>query len=190
VFEISSNFIGDFKLGDNINYNLRLLHLLYEYFDNADGDERRFLCKPIILTLVSINEAVLYDLHTRVQAFTREGVKGLTDTIVAYIRGRQLDKFKQYIDSARKHDLFDAADTAFYERLDDLRRLRNRVHIQNTDNDFEPDERDAFNERRKELAEKALEKTLRTMAGKYPRGPAFNHAADFQLPWQAHFPRG
>ena len=188
MFEISSNFIGDFKLGDNINYNLDLLALLYNYYERATADQRRLLCKPTILTIVSINEAVLHDLHGRVQTFTREGVKGLAETVVSYIRGKKLDKLEHFIASARRHNLFDAEDSALYESLDELRRLRNRIHIQDAGNDLGRDDRDAFNEHRKKLAEKVLEKTLRTMATKYSRGPEFHHVADFELPWQPYFP--
>lgn len=80
------------------------------------------------------------------------------------------------------------ADPRFYDRLDDLRRLRNRVHIQNVKKDFEPDDYDAFNEERKRLAERALEKTLRTMSAKYSRGDNYHYVADFELPWNEHFP--
>ena len=52
-------------------------------------------------------------------------------------------------EAQRKHDFFELADTAFYDDLDQLRRLRNRIHIQNVKNDFEPDDANAFTEGRK-----------------------------------------
>jgi hypothetical protein len=73
-----------------------------------------------------------------------------------YIRLKKIDEFDKYIASATKHDLFNLADSGFYQQLDELRRLRNRIHIQNTRNDFERNEYDAFNDDRKALAEKAL----------------------------------
>lgn len=54
-----------------------------------------------------------------------------------------------------------------YDALDELRRLRNRVHIQNEQNDFERDDSAAFfTSERKLRAEKALEKTIKALAQK------------------------
>jgi hypothetical protein len=160
--------------------------LLYRHYAEADERERRLLCKPIILLLVSIIEAVLHDLHTRIKTFTIEGVQNLATSAGDYIRLKKIDEFEKYIASAKKHDLFNLADSGFYQQLDELRRLRNRIHIQNTRNDFERNECDAFNDDRKVLAEKALEKTMRTMAEKFTR--IHDHVDEFKLPWDAHFP--
>jgi hypothetical protein len=183
---IQSKFIGDFKVGDNINHNLATLELLYRHYGNADERERRLLCKPIILLLVSIVEAVLHDLHTRIKTFTIEGVQNLATSAADYIRLKQIDEFQKYIASAKKHNLFDQVDSAFYEQMDELRRLRNRIHIQNTKNDFERNEYDAFNDDRKVLAKRVLEKTMRTMAKNFSRD--HDHVEEFKLPWDAHFP--
>jgi hypothetical protein len=71
--------------------------------------------------------------------------------------------------------------------MDNLRKLRNRIHIQNTRYDFEPDEAQAFNEERKVLAEKVLEKTLKTMTEKYPRDERYSYVDGFLLPWTEHY---
>lgn len=188
MFTIRSSFIGSFKLGDNINHNLDVLALLYRHHDASTQQERRLLCKPIILLLVSIIEAVLHDFHGRIKLFTVEGVRNLPGEVIAHIRFVKIDQFGKYIVSARKHDFFDLADSEFYDRLDELRRLRNRIHIQNTKRDFEPDEINAFNSDRKWLAESVLEKTLRTMAAKFARN--HDHVRDFELPWEPQFPDG
>jgi len=189
MFKVHCNFIGDFKLGDNINYNLKSLSLLYKYYREATSIERGYLHKPIILILVSVTEAVLHDFHGRIRKFTWEGVKNIPGSVMSYIQDlTKIDKFEQYINSARKHDFFDAKDTAFYDDMDELRRLRNRIHIQNEKRDFEPEEYNAFNSRRKVQAEKVLEKTLKTMARKYARGPEYKYVADFELPWNEQFP--
>jgi hypothetical protein len=52
-----------------------------------------------------------------------------------------------------------------------MRRLRNRVHIQNERKDLDPLEFNAFTERRKTQAEELLVTTMNTMAGKYGRDP-------------------
>jgi hypothetical protein len=182
---IQSKFIGDFKLGDNINHNLEILALLYCNFEDGDDEDKQLLSKPIILLIASIIEAVLYDLHKRINTFTIEGVTNIATSTLDVIRLKKIDDFEKYIASAKKHDLFDSTDTDFYEQLDDLRRLRNRIHIQNTKNDFEPDEHNAFNIERKLMAERVAEKTLRMMAKKFSRD--YDYVAEFVLPWDAHF---
>jgi hypothetical protein len=188
MFTVSSSFIGKFKLGDNINHNLEILGVLYRQFDQANDHDKRILCKPIILTIVSVIEAVLHDLHFRIQKHTFEGVANLAGSVIDYVRGKHLDELEKYIVSARKHDFFGVKDSNFYEVLDELRRLRNRIHIQNTKQDFELDEFNAFNETRKRQAEKILEKTLKTMAEKYSRDSQYSYVRDFELPWTEHFP--
>ena len=75
MFRIRSNFIGNFKTGDNVNYGLRVLSLLYKHFSSSTEYEQMLLCKPIILLLVSIIEAVLHDFHVRMRDYTIEGVE-------------------------------------------------------------------------------------------------------------------
>jgi hypothetical protein len=85
MFSIESTFIGNFKLGDNIVHNLNVLDLLYRVYAAEDNGGKRLLCKPIILLLVSIIEAVLYDLHDRIRFFTIEGVKNIPVSVTQYI---------------------------------------------------------------------------------------------------------
>jgi len=182
---IESKFIGDFKVGDNI-YNLELLALLYDCFSGGNQQQQRLLCKPIIVLLASIVEAVLYDFHKRVKLFTIEGVQNLAAEAINHIRATKIDDFAKYIDSAKKQKLFGKANAAFYERMHDIRRLRNRIHIHNDKNDPPRDERNAFTIDNKVLAEQVLEKTLRVLASDFARDK--DHVAHFRLPWNAHFP--
>ncbi|MGC2780595.1 MAG: hypothetical protein WA418_33660, partial [Bradyrhizobium sp.] len=136
--------------------------------------------------LVSIIDAVLFDLHWKIKTFTKEGVKNILKSSIEYVRTlKNMDTFEKHIVSARKHSLL-GADAPLYADLDTLRRLRNRIHIQNAKKDFERNEADAFNAARKLLAEKALEKTLRFMSANYARD--LNMVNDFTLPWEPHFP--
>ena len=188
MFTVSSTFIGDFKLGDNINYNLRILALLYDQQVSGDQRQKQLLCKPIIILLASICEAVLYDLHLRIQTYTTEGVKNVARSVMDYVRKKRIDEFEKYIVSAKKHDFFDAADSDLYEILDGLRKLRNRVHIQNTKKHFQPDDCNAFTLARQLKAEEALEKVLKTMVAKYARSSDVPPCvADFVLPWDEHY---
>ena len=132
---------------------------------------------------------MLHDFHSRIGTFTREGVANLAQSFVDYVTVKKIDELEKYIASSLKHNLF-GSDADFYEKLDNLRRLRNRVHIQNTKGDFEPDDYHAFSERKRFDAETALEKTLKTMATKYPRASHLHHVADFNLPWKEHYQYG
>ncbi|WP_316206849.1 MULTISPECIES: hypothetical protein [unclassified Bradyrhizobium] len=182
---VESKFIGDFKLGDNINHNLKILALLYEQYAKGDEAQKKLLCKPITLLLVSIVDAVLYDLHWRIRTFTKEGVRNILKSSIEYIRSlKKMDTLEKYIASAKMHALLGPSTDPLYADLDTLRRLRNRIHIQNTKKDFEADEINAFNAARKTLAEEAVEKTLKTMAEKYARET--NFVEDFMLPWEPH----
>jgi len=183
---IESKFIGDFKLGDNICHNLKIADVLYDRFEDSDADDRRLLCKPIIVLLASVIEAVLYDFHKRVKTFTIEGVKNLTVDAIDYIRLAAIDDFAKYIDSAKKQKLFGGADSPFYVQMHDIRKLRNRVHIQNERKYTPRDEFNAFTIEAKVLTERVLEKTLTTLAANFARDQDF--VEDFILPWNAHFP--
>jgi hypothetical protein len=189
MFTVSSGFIGRFKIGDNINHNLDVLALLYRYSADGNDEDKRLLCKPVTVALISIVEAMLYDFHLRCRDFTQEGVAALSETTLAYIRqlGR-IDEFATCIASAKRHNLFYDGDGSFYETLEELRKLRNRIHIQNTKGQFEPDERDAFSTDRRTQAERALEKVAKALAQKYPRKKHVQgYVRDFQMPWREHF---
>lgn len=188
MFKVKSDFMGIFKVGDNINYNLKTLSLLYDFQSNATEDKKIFLNKPIIITIASICEAILYDLHMRITRHTIEGVRNISQSIINMIRSKKIDEFDKYIACAKKYDFFDAQDSQFYEDLDTLRKLRNRIHIQNLKNHFEPDEEKVFNYAYKTMAEKTLEKVLKKMLEKYSRKQgAIGYVNDFELPWQEHF---
>lgn len=192
MFTISSNFIGHFKTGDNICHNLRILEVLYRQYEASDYTEKTLLCKPIIVTLISIIEACLHDFHMRVRHHTVERSVNLDRPIIQEIRNSDEDELGYYIASARNHDLFDMNGRTdgkfFYERLDQMRRLRNRVHIQNIWASKPADESEAFTETEKVLAEKVLEVVMKTLSGKHPRAPyATGHVEDFELPWKEYF---
>jgi hypothetical protein len=189
MFKVSAGFIGDFKLGDNINHNLRILAYLYQrQFDPIDHDSH-LLRKPVIVIIGSVCEAVLYDLHLRMKTYTNEGVRGIKASVLHYVRGKKLDKFDQYITSAKKHSLLGPSTDPIYAELDDLRKLRNRIHIQNEKSHFERDESRAFSSNRQKAAEKALEKLVKAISANHPRPlHASSFVDDFEFPWSEHFP--
>jgi hypothetical protein len=189
MFEVKSDFICIFKIGDNINYNLKVLKLLYSTEANSSNENKCFFCKPIIIIIASICEAILYDFHLRIRANTYEGILNLANTAIERIRSKKIDEFEKYIASARKNELFEPKNSSLYEKMDELRKLRNRIHIQNKKGHFEANEIDAFRIERKIMAEKILEQIIKQMNKKYYRPKTVTgYVNNFQLPWEEHFP--
>ena len=188
MFTINAGFIGDFKLGDNINHNLRILSYLYQRQNDPLDSDAWLLRKPIIIFIASICEAVLYDLHWRMNVYTNEGVTGIASSVLGYVRLKKIDEFEKYIASAKKHSILGPKTESIYDELEQLRKLRNRVHIQNKKNHFESNDSTAFSSSRQITAEKSLEKLLKIVSANHPRpAHAASYVADFDLPWGEHF---
>lgn len=181
MVEIDAGFIGIFKIGDNINYNLQILAELYKV--NNESNEYLFN-KPITIFIASIIEALLYDFHFKAKYYTLEGIKNITNDVLDYIRSKNIDRLGRYIASARKHKIFKAQDETFYDDLETLSKLRNRIHIQNEKNDLESDESSVFTNDRRILAEKLLEIVMKSMAESHNRD--HEYVKKFRLPWNSH----
>ena len=120
MFKIKGDFIGSFTLGDNIGYNCDILNHLYKQLDNCDAGEKKYLYKPIIIIIVSIIEALLYDfIEIRITTYTREGVKNIPDNISKSIRDKKIDNLTKYICCIEKHKLFGKKE---YGTLHELRK--------------------------------------------------------------------
>ena len=186
-FTVPANFIDVFKIGDNINYNLRILSFLYQHYGAATVLDRKYYIKPIVILNTSIAEALLYDfIENRIRRANPTEL--LFEDILAPLRLKKLDKFERYIAQAQKYDFFAAKDTNFYEAMHSLRKKRNRVHIQNSKHDEPHDELFVFKDTTKILSEKVLEKILNTLSVRYPRRLEYRgFVSDFELPWDRHF---
>lgn len=184
-FSKPANFIDVFKIGDNINYNLSILKILYERYDDLPNN--KLLIKPIVIINTSITEAILYDfIENRIKKAHK--TERLFEEILDTILSKRLDKFEHYITQAEKYDFFDMRETNFYGAMHSLRMKRNRIHIQNNKHEEPSDESNVFTEKIKILSEKVLEKTINAMILKYPRRAEYRgYVSDFQLPWDKHF---
>ena len=60
----SSRFIYNFEIGDNIVYNTKVLDALYSCYGKSNS---KYLYKPIVITTMSIVEAMLYDFFNGVR---------------------------------------------------------------------------------------------------------------------------
>ena len=79
--KFKSSFIGHFKLGDNIQYDLKILNFL-----NSINEEPLLLCKPKILLLTSIIESIIADLFEKIELNIREGVNNIKNSDITKIR--------------------------------------------------------------------------------------------------------
>jgi len=185
-FCIKANFIDEFKIGDNVNFNLQILKILYDQYERL-GKEKSLLIKPILILNTSIAEAVLYDfIQNRIKNANRTEI--ILPFLTAIFKLKKFDRFEHYIEQARTHDLFSTKNTEFYEAMDILRKKRNRIHIQNDKREDPKNEQDVFDEKSKILSEIVVEKIFNTMVAKYPRRKEYHdYVADFEIPWERHF---
>lgn len=122
--EISSNFVGDFKVGDNLVFNADLLCKL------AEANARSAFNKPIVVQVGAILEAALSQIIFRAKNFNREGVPNISEPDRLEIEGKQIDKFNSVIDVLKKYKVLDGLGPDVYGDLHKLRKYRNKVHIQ------------------------------------------------------------
>ena len=121
---IKCNFIGDFKVGDNILANGNALCRL-----SATNDNNTFN-KLMVVQAGSIVEAALDQIIYRVRNHTREGVPSIPVEDIYKIRGSDIGRFNNIIQAMKRYMLLDGLGGTIYDDLDRLRELRNRVHIQ------------------------------------------------------------
>jgi hypothetical protein len=122
--EIPCNFVGSFKVGDNLVFNSRILSKLA--LSNSDG----VLSKLIVLQVGSILEAALGQIIFRAQHFNREGVPNISAADQQEIEGKKVDKFNSIIDVLKKYGVLNDLGQEIYDELHKLRKYRNKIHIQ------------------------------------------------------------
>lgn len=118
------NFVGDFKVGDNIVYNARILCRLIEKNDGASFN------KMAVLQAGAIVEAALSEIIFRAQKFNREGVPTVSEADRAEIESDRLDTFYKVIKCMEKYKLLDHCKPNIYDELHQFRNYRNKIHIQ------------------------------------------------------------
>lgn len=185
--KINSSFINSFRIGDEINYNLKILEELYNSKYNLkelQKSERASLyCKPIIILIASITEALIADLFQRAtrKPFPSEIQNRKFKTLQIDVENKKHSKFSHYINGIRKVNLLNVNNNEIYDSLDTLRKMRNRIHLQ----DIHGDKRDYdyFDNILISKAEFALEKVMKSFCNKFKRGDEYHHVKDFELPW-------
>lgn len=183
---VSSDFMGSFKLGDNIAYNLECLGTLFDVQRSNDYLRAAHVRKSIIIIIASIAEAVLYDFYSRMRLFTREGVDSVPDSVIDDVRSKHIDEFAKYIDHAKSKKLL-GFDDAVYDDLHSLRKLRNRIHIQNRKGYLASDESKAFTPSKQVFAERTLEGLLKFFDTNHKRSKNKGNVQPFKMPWDPHY---
>ena len=122
--QIVCNFIGDFKVGDNMLVNADALCRLRETNENG------IFNKLMVVQAGSIVEAALDQIIYRARQYTTEGVPNIGDEELKKIRDTKIDRFNNIIHAMETHELLNGLGVEIYNDLHRLRKLRNRVHIQ------------------------------------------------------------
>lgn len=181
VEAITGTFMWSFKKGDNIVYNLEVVWELYNA--KAVSTDGRKYNKPILVILVSIIECILDDFSHRIVGHVNDRVPNISQADIAKFKTRKYDKLEHYIAAAKKFNLFSKPDS-FYDLMDELRKARNRVHIQNTKNQLAADEYNVFTDALLAKAQHVFEIVLGTMIVKFPRGSRAVAPRSVPLPWR------
>ena len=163
MVEIPSNFIGDFKVGDNLVYNAGVLRLLCEH--NGEGG----LNKLVVVQVGAILEAALGQIIYRAQNFNQEGVPNIAEADRQAIEGKRIDKLNNIIDVMRKYELLNELGGGIYDELHTLRKFRNKIHIQDDNEDVPRDEELAFTSQRCVWSLGLCATVLAFLCQKFPR---------------------
>jgi hypothetical protein len=168
------NFVGDFKVGDNLVRNARSLCKLME------TNEAGVFNKLIVVQAGSITEAALDQIIYRAKTFNIEGVPNISEADRLEIEGEKADKFYNLIEVMKKYKVLDGLGADIYGKLHKLREYRNRVHIQN---DKKPEgvpreEHAAFTDAIRTWALKLNVKVIKYLNERYPRPEGLEKMVD------------
>lgn len=183
MFTVKSGFIWNFSHGDNIIYNLEVLAVLYDTFNSSSSSDQRRLCKPITIILVSIVESVIYDLFLRIKESKSEIPSSIPKEMIDDILTKNYNDFSKVLDLCDKYNIFEFKNKKVYEGIHKLRKLRNRIHIQNEKNYSPKKEYSAFTLESKKLAEIVCEYFLKFCYKKFQRSEEYHYVNNFQCPW-------
>jgi hypothetical protein len=165
VETIRCNFIGDFRVGDNIVASCRALCRL------SAKNENNTFNKLMVVQAGSIIEAALDQITYRAQQHTREGVPNIPADDLKKIRDKDIDSLSNIIQAMEKHKLLDKLGETIYKDLDRLRELRNRVHIQFDDKPkgMSRDDLQAFSKKEVDWAISLCARVLKYLGERFPR---------------------
>ena len=176
--KISSSFVGEFKVGDNIVHNA---HILCE-LAALKGDTFN---KLIIIQAGALVEVCMSQIFYRADYFTNEGLPDISKADQTAIASKKTDKLTVMIDVMKKHKLLDGLGPAIYPDLHKLRKYRNKVHIQEDIRivGAPRDEDKLFSADMRKWSLAVAVKVIEHISKTYPRPKHIKgHVADFELP--------
>ena len=182
--DFSGQFFWDFKRMDNVNYNFEIIECLY-VAKKVNRDDDRFN-KPIIVLIMAIIECTLYDFLVRINQYQTDPFPNIAQAAVAYIRNtNETDALRIIIPKIQSQNLLRTTSTDnLYNDLEHLRKIRNRLHIQNKYAMLPRDESRVFTDIELMRAQDCLEKIYNVLCNVYPRWrnqPIL--MTDFPRPW-------
>jgi hypothetical protein len=165
---ITCNFIGDFKVGDNILANGQALCRL------SANNEANTFNKLMVVQAGSIVEAALDQIIYRAQNYTKESIPNIPAEDLKKIRDTEIERFNNIIQAMKTHKLLDRLGEAVYDDLHRLRKLRNRVHIQFDDKpkDLGRKDHEAFTDKNVVWSLSLCIKVLKHLGERFPRPEA------------------
>ncbi len=190
--DYTDQFFWDFKRMDNVNYNFRLIETQYRAKKHFNDDED--FNKPIIILLVAIIECCLFDFLARVTQHRHDPLPNMSQDTILFLReSKEPDIFKTVLDRIKSQNLLRVKKgEALYDDLDFLRKVRNRIHIQNKHHELDVDK---TNSKYKNeyfvyiddillIAQNCFEKVINVLCNVYPRGNKSPlPMSDFPRPW-------
>ena len=111
VETIRCNFIGDFKVGDNILANGEALCRL------STSNEDNTFNKLMVVQAGSIVEAALDQIIYRAQNYTTEGVPNIPADALTKIRDTKIERFNNIIQAMKSHKLLNGLGETIYDDL-------------------------------------------------------------------------
>ena len=187
AFEDYSKVIfWDYKRRDNVDYNFKIIEVMIA--NNHGTSEPQYYYKPIILIISSIIECLLYDFLKKIHEHRYEKVPNLDKDDIEALQNIDLpNKLTNFSDICKKYSLL-GNNQEIYDRIQNIAKIRNRIHIQNQKN-FRPlDESELWTKDQVKLCGDLLKNIFILMCERYPRPEqTTNHSnpplSNFPEPW-------
>lgn len=170
--DITCNFIGEFKVGNNIALNAATLCKLVQ------TNVGEVFNKLIVVQAGSIIEAALDQIFYRAKNFNREGVPSILEGDRQKIAAKKIGRFKVIIEKMQEYRLLDELGANIYDDLHKLREYRNRVHIQ-LDSELTGVSREENKAFSKEIVSWALQLNIKILEHLIKRFPRPKHLDQF-----------
>lgn len=186
AFEDYSKVIfWDYKRRDNVDYNFKIIESM---IDSIKDSSEYCYYKPIFLIISSIIECLLYDFLKKIYEHRYEKVPNLDKGDIEALQNIDLpNKLTNFSDICKKYSLL-GRDQEIYDRIQNIAKIRNRIHIQNQKN-FRPlDESELWTKDQVKLCGSLLKDIFILMCERYPRPEkTTNHSnpplSNFPEPW-------